>query len=313
MHKRHLGILLAILLVPVGVAANALRDGPLVEDVTRLKTTDGLELITSHAEAQPGMMVHVAVTQTQILVEGVPVISLENGPQGAIIPENETKGQLVLTLYDELLEHAERRKDLGSQLNGLLIGDPFLFNGKIALTLDRRVPFSTVRQVMYTAGQAQFGHFQFIVDNPFMHSLAAIESSLPAFGLPTLLGDEEEYCRPLNLSVFVSKTGLNIAGDLPQGTQTSLPCKSGTCGGVDDYSWDAFNDILGSIKDEYPYERTVIVVPDAGVSIEVLAKAIDYSRWAPMLPFGSDESTWHRWQTNRKSLFDTPVVAGGAQ
>lgn len=313
MNKKLLAILPVILLIPFGVAANTLQGGGFLEEISGLKTTDGLELIRSHAEDPPGLMVHVAITQTQILVEGEPILYLNSGPQGAIIPENERKGQLVLSLFEVLQKHADQRKVVGHYLKGVLAGDPFMFNGTIGLTFDRRVPFSTVRSVMYTAGQATFGIFRFVVDNPFMESIAAIESTLPAFGIPELPGEEEEYSRPLNLSVFVSRKGLNIMGDLPQGTQTSLPCKSGTCGSVEDYPWDAFNDILGPLKDQYPYERTFIVVPEEDVSIEVIARAIDYSRWAPMVPLESDTSTWHTWQTHRKELFHSPVLAGGSQ
>ena len=311
MRQRYLAILFAALLVPVGVAASTLKNGPLEPEVRRLQSTDKLELIRSHAEATPGLMAHVAITPTQIVVDGTPLISLQTGPDGAIVATSETKGSLIIKLYDELYAITERRQALDKSLTGLLIDDPFSFNGKIALTVDRRVPFSTVRQVMFTAGQAQFSEFHFIVDNPFMSSLTAIESRLPGFGLPTLEPEGEQRCPTLNLTVYVTPNGLQIAGEFPPGTRTSLPCASGTCEDVGDYPWDAFNATLGALKDHSPTARTVTVVPNSTVSMQVLARAIDYARWAPMVPFDSPEATWHEWRSTRKDLFDTPVLTGG--
>jgi biopolymer transport protein ExbD len=37
------------------------------------------------------------------------------------------------------------------------------FKGQILLQVDRDMPFNVVRSVMYTAGQAQFGEFKFVV------------------------------------------------------------------------------------------------------------------------------------------------------
>lgn len=312
MQHRSLVILCAALLVPVGVAARTLKNGPIETVAHHLQRTDGLELIRSHAEASPGPMAHVAITPTQIVVDGKPLIPLQTGPSGATIAANQTKGFLLPKLYEELSAIAEYRMAIGRRLDGLLIGDPFLFNGKLALTIDRRVPFSTVRSVMYTAGQAQFSEFHFIVDNPYLSSLTAIESRLPGFGLPWIDPADEARCRPLNLTVFVTPHGLNIAGDVPPGTPTSLPCAAGTCGGVDAYPWDAFNNTLAALKDHSPHSRKVTVVPNSAVSIEVLAKAIDYARWAPMVPLDSSEATWHEWQRTRTPMFDTPVFTGGS-
>ena len=37
------------------------------------------------------------------------------------------------------------------------------FKGRILLQCDKGLPFSVIREVMYTAGQAQFGEFKFVV------------------------------------------------------------------------------------------------------------------------------------------------------
>ena len=76
------------------------------------------------------------------------------------IPADEKRGQLVSKLYDVLLEKAETAKDLGARVPDRTSFD---FKGEILLQVDKRMPFSVVREVMFTAGQAQFGNFRFVV------------------------------------------------------------------------------------------------------------------------------------------------------
>jgi biopolymer transport protein ExbD len=128
--------------------------------------SDNLQLPTSSAEKAPEMSVNLVVEKGQLVVDGVPVLSLtqvpdeENPGQDTIaVPEDELRGQTITKLYDRLLEKAEAAKKLGESS-----GNPDLaFKGRILLQVDKDMPFSVLRTVMYTAGQAQFGEFKFVV------------------------------------------------------------------------------------------------------------------------------------------------------
>jgi hypothetical protein len=61
---------------------------------------------------------------------------------------------------------------------------------------------------------------------------------------------------------------------------------------------------LGLIKDEYPDEENVILVPDNQIKYEVLVKTMDSSRDDPTKP-GADG--------NSRLLFPFVVIAGGAK
>ena len=63
----------------------------------------------------------------------------------------------------KLLEKAETAKDLGGQAQQRTGSDSFEFKGDVLLQCDKRIPFSVIRDVMFTAGQAQFGNFRFVV------------------------------------------------------------------------------------------------------------------------------------------------------
>lgn len=128
--------------------------------------SENLQLPSSTAKKDPRTAVNLVVAKNQIVVDGVPVVALtevpdENNPgqQRIAVPEDELRGQVISKLYDHLLEKAESAKALAERS-----GNPEnAFKGQLLLQVDRSMPFSVLRQVMYTAGQAQFGEFRFVV------------------------------------------------------------------------------------------------------------------------------------------------------
>lgn len=132
------------------------------EDIS-VAASEDLQIPVSTAEKAPKLAVNVVVSRKDIVVDGEWVIDLsqdvdETGESKITVPEEEKRGQLISKLYDRLLEKAETAKDLGGRA-----GDEFDFKGEILLQVDKRMPFSVVREVMFTAGQAQFGNFRFVV------------------------------------------------------------------------------------------------------------------------------------------------------
>ena len=127
---------------------------------------DSLELPVSSTKKAPELAVNLVVSKRQVVVDGVPVLNLtkvadeENPGKDLIaVPEDEKKGQMITKLYDRLLEAAERSKAIAEQSGS----EEHEFKGRILLQCDKTLPFSVIREVMYTAGQAQFGEFKFIV------------------------------------------------------------------------------------------------------------------------------------------------------
>ncbi|MCB9779146.1 MAG: biopolymer transporter ExbD [Alphaproteobacteria bacterium] len=128
--------------------------------------SDNLQLPTSTSQKAPELAVNLVVAKDQIVVDGVPVLDLtkvpdeENpGQQLIVVPEDEKRGQVITKLYDRLLEKAEAAKTLAEQSGS----DEHAFKGRVLIQCDRELPFNVLREVMYTAGQAQFGEFKFVV------------------------------------------------------------------------------------------------------------------------------------------------------
>lgn len=125
-----------------------------------------LKLPNSTSQKAPELAVNLVVAQSQIVVDGVPVLNMSSvpdeenpGQQLTAVPEDEKRGQVITKLYDRLLEKAEAAKALGERSGSA----EHEFKGRILMQVDAGMPFSVVREVMYTAGQAQFGEFRFVV------------------------------------------------------------------------------------------------------------------------------------------------------
>lgn len=135
------------------------------EDIS-VAASDDLILPVSSSAVKPQLAVNLMVTRSLVVVDGVEVLRLTEvadkanpGTMVIAVPEDEKKGQLVSRLYDRLLEKAEDAKQL-AEMTG---SDDHEFKGRILLQCDKGLPFSVIREVMYTAGQAQFSEFRFVV------------------------------------------------------------------------------------------------------------------------------------------------------
>ncbi len=134
------------------------------DDIT-VAGNDDLQLPVSSSLKPPKLAVNVIVSRAQILVDGEPVLALEqvadeaSGEMVPAIPADAKTGPKIDDLFEKLQAKAEQAKTLGQRAQS----DEFDFKGQILLQCDRRLPFSVVRDVMFTAGQAQFGEFRFVV------------------------------------------------------------------------------------------------------------------------------------------------------
>lgn len=135
------------------------------EDVSVAASAD-MELPVSSALQAPKLAVNVVVTKTKILVDGAEVLGLgriadEQNPGNQLIavPAEEKKGQMITRLFDRLQEKAATAKSI-AEASGR---EELAFEGEILIQCDKTLPFAVVREVMYTAGQAQFSKFRFVV------------------------------------------------------------------------------------------------------------------------------------------------------
>jgi len=122
------------------------------EDI-QIAPSDNLRLPVSSAAQAPELAVNAVIAQDAILVDGVKVVDVMGGSVG----DEYKRGTLISPLFDILKEKADEAKSIAATRATIT------FTGRILLQCDRNIPFSLVREVMYTAGQAQFAEFKFVV------------------------------------------------------------------------------------------------------------------------------------------------------
>ena len=122
------------------------------EDI-QIAPSDDLRLPVSSASRAPELAVNAVITQVAILVDGVSVVGVSGGTVG----DEYKRGTLISPLFDILKEKADEAKAIAESRQTVN------FTGRLLLQCDRDIPFSLVREVMYTAGQAQFAEFKFVV------------------------------------------------------------------------------------------------------------------------------------------------------
>ena len=96
---------------------------------------------------------NTVITKSGILVDGVTIVDVAGGSVG----DEYKRGTLISPLFDILKEKADEAKAIAESRQTVS------FTGRLLLQCDRDIPFSLLREVMYTAGQAQFAEFKFVV------------------------------------------------------------------------------------------------------------------------------------------------------
>jgi len=142
-------------------------------------------------------------------------------------------------------------------------------------------------------------------------SIAVIDSTLPAIGKPTEAQPDDE--EKLNLSVAITDKGYSVLGASgvlgnPDGDGATVPCLRDGCPGVDAYDVSKLTEMLGQIKDEYPDEENVILIPESNVPYEVLIATMDAARENPDV-----KVTVNGVSDVARPLFPFVVIAGGVQ
>lgn len=140
-------------------------------------------------------------------------------------------------------------------------------------------------------------------------TLAAIDSTLPAIGDPSPPSETDED--KLSLSIAITDEGWTLLGaDAVLGAPAegedrgpTVPCSKPGCPTPDSYDTKELTRILGTIKDRYPDEENVILVPESDIPYEVLVITMDSSREDPTTKENGKPRT----------LFPFVVIAGGAQ
>ncbi len=118
-------------------------------DLQLVKSTEQKEI---HTQLTP-----LAITSKHVLVDNKPVVQVKDGKVSAAVKREGEDGYFITPLFDSLKDVAEHQKKL-SRYNPNV-----RFSGRLMVIGDESVPFRLLTEVLYTAGQAEFGEFEFAV------------------------------------------------------------------------------------------------------------------------------------------------------
>ena len=268
---------------------------PTADDAMAVPLSDFLmaseETLRGCANGEPD----TALTYAAIEV-GPTAIRMENGLELALVngklPTSDVNGQHIIRLYEALNKGVEattsvaRRQDCKSLLSAEG------FTGRLLLVAHPDTPFSLMRQVIYTAGQAQFGEFYLMVDDP-----------TPS---PASETDRLTLHMPLNPSVLeLSPHGISL-GTRDQSTAVGRCLRAASCRSSADFDWSGVGQALLEHKGLNPSQNDLLVVPHEDTAWSTIVQAFDISRThlgTPLFPdvviSGGHSSTEERTQARR--------------
>jgi biopolymer transport protein ExbD len=122
--------------------------------------TDELRLPTSTSQVEAAQSLGIVISNSEVVIEGQRVLALRNGKVDPSLKQGGGTGWLITPLFNELKQHRDRLKLIASR------NPQRPFRGEVRLIADKRTPFRTLGEVIYTLGQAEFGALRFIVLQP---------------------------------------------------------------------------------------------------------------------------------------------------
>ncbi len=123
-----------------------------------INLSDSLKVPTSTTQVQPQDNISVTISLGEVAVNDRRAVAAENG----VIPagykeEGKADAFYIGAIYDALKKEVDKQKYI-AQYN---VKAPF--TGRVNIIADKRIPYRTLMEVLYTAGQAELGEYKFMV------------------------------------------------------------------------------------------------------------------------------------------------------
>ena len=119
--------------------------------------SEELQIPTSTSEVEASQALGIVISQSEVVVEGKRVLALRNGKVDPSLKQGGGNGWLITPLFNTLKQHRDRLKMIAAK------NPQRAFRGEVRLIADKRTPFRTLGEVIYSLGQAEFGSLRFIV------------------------------------------------------------------------------------------------------------------------------------------------------
>jgi len=120
--------------------------------------SEDLKLPVSTTQVQPQDNINVTIAMSAVTVGDKMAVKLDAGLIPPAAKEGgRADGFYVGSVYDALKREVDKQKYV-AQYN-----PKAPFTGRVNVIADRRIPYRTLMEVLYTAGQAELGEYKFMV------------------------------------------------------------------------------------------------------------------------------------------------------
>lgn len=119
--------------------------------------SDELQIPKSVAQTEVQPALSITISASEIVVEGHQALSLRNGLVDGSQKQGGSNGFLVTPLLNMLQKHRDRLKLIAQSQKQRP------FRGEVQIIADKRTPYRTLVEVLYTMGQAEFKAMRFVV------------------------------------------------------------------------------------------------------------------------------------------------------
>ncbi|MCX7958248.1 MAG: biopolymer transporter ExbD [Deltaproteobacteria bacterium] len=127
-------------------------------DPTNITPQGDLSMPFSTTRLKPEAAVPLAISKNSILVNDKEVCKINNFKVDPNCKEGKSEEQyMIQTLYSALDAERQKQEEIAAYNSSQQ------FKGLVLIMGDKDIPFRIVSEVLYTAGQAQFGNFKFVV------------------------------------------------------------------------------------------------------------------------------------------------------
>lgn len=119
--------------------------------------SEELQIPNSIAKSEVVPALSITISASEIVVEGKQTLSLRNGQVDPSQKQGGSNGFLVTPLLTVLQQHRDRLKLIAQSQTSRP------FRGEVQIIADKRTPYRTLVEVLYTMGQAEFKAMRFVV------------------------------------------------------------------------------------------------------------------------------------------------------
>ncbi|MBW2376663.1 MAG: biopolymer transporter ExbD [Deltaproteobacteria bacterium] len=110
-----------------------------------------LRIPYSTSQVELSDAISVQISRGGVVVDGKSVLELRNGIVDPSLKQGGSSGFLITPLYKRLSEIRDRKKRTA-------------FVGDVQIIADKRTPYRTLSEVIYTLGQTEFKNLRFVVN-----------------------------------------------------------------------------------------------------------------------------------------------------